>query len=405
MSLNDPQWGKRSNSGGPPDLDEIWRNVNRRINDLFGRKPGGTGEPEAPGGGPPRPRLPLSGVGILVALVIVVWLASGFYIVDEGRRGVVTRFGKYTETTLPGPRWHLPFPIETAELVDFSQVKTIEVGYRNSPKNKNEKEAQMLTDDENIIDIQFAVQYNIKSAEAYLFNVRKPDVMVTYIAQTAMGEVVGKAKMDFALYEGREQIAKSAEKLMQEMLDRYHTGIYVQKVTLQNVQPPDKVQAAFDDAVKAGQDRERQKNEGQAYANDVIPRARGTAARLQQEADGYRQRVIANAEGDASRFKQVLTEYAKAPVVTRERIYIETMQAVFGNVSKAMVEQKSGGSLLYLPLDKLIQQSGSGASTPSQAPATETAPSRPTTPEPQVSLDPGRSREALRNRERVGDSR
>jgi len=359
-----------------------------------------------PGGGPPRPRLPLSGVGILVALVIVVWLASGFYIVDEGRRGVVTRFGKYTETTLPGPRWHLPFPIESAELVDFSQVKTIEVGYRNSPKNKNEKEAQMLTDDENIIDIQFAVQYNIKSAESYLFNVRKPDIIVTYVAQTAMGEVVGKAKMDFALYEGREQIAKSAEKLMQEMLDRYHTGIYVQKVTLQNVQPPDKVQAAFDDAVKAGQDRERFRNEGQAYANDIVPRARGQASRLLEEANGYQAEVVQRAEGDASRFRQILVEYAKAPAVTRERLYLDMMQSVFGNVTKAMVEQKSGGSLLYLPLDKLIQQgAASGSSTPSQPPATETAPSRPATPEPQVSLDPGRSREALRNRERGGDSR
>src|ERR1700682_1652033 len=219
MSLNDPQWGKRGSSG-PPDLDEIWRNVNRRINELFGRK-GRTGDedPGGGGGGDNRRTLPLSGAGILVLLVLVVWLASGFYIVDEGRRGVVTRFGKYTETTQPGARWHLPYPIEEKELVDFSQVRTVEVGYRNTPKNKKENEALMLTDDENIIDIQFAVQYNLKSAEANLFNVRK-------------------AKMDFVLYEGREQIAKSAEKLMQEMLDRYQTGVYVQKVTLQSVQPP-----------------------------------------------------------------------------------------------------------------------------------------------------------------------
>jgi len=317
MSLNDPQWGKRGNSG-PPDLDEIWRNVNRKINDLFGRKAPGGGD-AGPGDGGKRPLLPLSGIGILVALVLLVWLASGFYIVDEGRRGVVTRFGKYTETTQPGPRWHLPFPMETAELVDFSQVKTIEIGYRNSPKNKVDKEALMLTDDENIIDIQFAVQYNIKSAEANLFNVRKPDQIVQFIAQTAMGEVVGKAKMDFVLYEGREQIAKSAEKLMQEMLDRYATGVYVQKVTLQSVQPPDKVQAAFDDAVKAGQDRERFRNEGQAYANDVVPRARGNAARLIEEANGYQAEVVQRAEGDASRFRQILVEYAKAPAVTRDR--------------------------------------------------------------------------------------
>src|SRR5262245_54479328 len=401
MSLNDPQWGKRG-GGGPPDLDEIWRNVNRRINDLFGRRASGGDTP--PGGGGSRPFLPLSGIGILVALVRLVWFASGFYIVDEGRRGVVTRFGKYTETTLPGPRWHLPFPVESVELVDFSQVKTIEIGYRNSPKNKVDKEALMLTDDENIIDIQFAVQYNIKSAEDYLFQVRKPDLIVAFIAQTAMGEVVGKAKMDFALYEGREQIAKSAEKLMQEMLDRYVTGIYVQKVTLQNVQPPDKVQAAFDDAVKAGQDRERFRNEGQAYANDVVPRARGNASRLLEEANGYQAEVVQKAVGDASRFKQILVEYAKAPAVTRERLYLDMMQSVVGNSSKVLVEQKGGGnSLLYLPLDKLIQQSANDAAANAGAAA---APPPPPAPEPSVSLDSStsRSRETLRSRDR-GDAR
>ena len=237
MSLNDPQWGKRGNqNGGPPDLDEIWRNVNRRMNDLFGRKR----EPQDGGeGGRPGARLPLGGAGMLVALILVIWLASGFYIVDEGRRGVVTRFGKYTETTQPGPRWHLPFPVEAVELVEFSQVKTIEVGYRNTPKNKIDKEAVMLTDDENIIDIQFAVQYNLKSAEDYVFNNRRPDQIVAYVAESAIREVVGKSKMDFALYEGREQIAKQTEQLMQQMLDRYCTGVFVQKVTLQNVQPPD----------------------------------------------------------------------------------------------------------------------------------------------------------------------
>jgi membrane protease subunit HflK len=410
MSLNDPQWGKRG-GGGPPDLDEIWRNVNRRINDLFSRRTSGSGDGGGDGGA--RPHLPLSGVGILVALVILVWLASGFYIVDEGRRGVVTRFGKFTETTQPGPRWHLPYPIETAELVDFSQVKTIEIGYRNNPKNKVDKEALMLTDDENIIDIQFAVQYNIKSAEDYLFNVRKPDLMVAFVAQTAMGEVVGKAKMDFALYEGREQIAKSAEKLMQEMLDRYRTGIYVQKVTLQNVQPPDKVQTAFDDAVKAGQDRERFRNEGQAYANDVVPRARGNASRLIEEANGYQAEVVQRAEGDASRFRQILVEYAKAPAVTRERLYLDMMQSVVGNASKIMMDQKGGNSLLYLPLDRLMQQSGAGAGAGAAAAGApvvvEAAPVRPQAsapaPEPSAAADPGRSRDALRSRERGGDAR
>jgi membrane protease subunit HflK len=407
MSLNDPQWGKRG-SGGPPDLDEIWRNVNRRINELFGRK-GGGGDPVpgGDGGGGNRAMIPLSGAGILIALVLVVWLASGFYIVDEGRRGVVTRFGKYTETTQPGARWHLPYPIEEKELADFSQVRTVEVGYRNTPKNKKENEALMLTDDENIIDIQFAVQYNLKNAEANVFNVRKPDLIVQFIAQTAMGEVVGKAKMDFVLYEGREQIAKSAEKLMQEMLDRYQTGVYVQKVTLQSVQPPDKVQAAFDDAVKAGQDRERFRNEGQAYANDVVPRARGNAARLIEEANGYQAEVIQRAEGDASRFRQIQVEYAKAPGVTRERLYLDMMQTVVGNSSKVLVDQKAGSSsLLYLPLDKLIQQSGPSAGTP--ATGGDPSAARQSTPpaaEPTVTLDPGRSREALRARDRGGDAR
>lgn len=395
MSLNDPQWGKRgSNQSGPPDLDEIWRNVNRRMSELFGRRR----EPQDGGGsdGGPGLHLPLGGVGLLVVLVVVIWLASGFYIVDEGRRGVVTRFGKYTETTQPGPRWHLPFPIEAVELVDFSQVKTIEVGYRNTPKNKIDKEAVMLTDDENIIDIQFAVQYNLKSAEDYVFNNRRPDQIVAYVAESAIREVVGKAKMDFALYEGREQIAKQTEQLMQQNLDRYGTGVFVQKVTLQNVQPPDKVQAAFDDAVKAGQDRERLKNEGQAYANDVVPRARGMAARLIEEANGYASEVVQRAEGDAERFDKVLVEYQKAPGVTRERLYLDMMQSVLGNSSKVLVDQKSS-SLLYLPLDQLVKQ----ATQPSTSPADATTPTRiPSPPDASMPLDGGtRSREALRNRE------
>jgi len=391
MSLNDPQWGKRGNNSGPPDLDEIWRNVNRRMNELFGRRR----EPQEPGGdgGGPGLKLPLGGLGLLVALVIVIWLASGFYIVDEGRRGVVTRFGKYTETTLPGPRWHLPFPVETVELVDFSQVKTIEVGYRNTPKNKIDKEAVMLTEDENIIDIQFAVQYNLKSAEDYVFNNRRPDQIVAYVAESAIREVVGKAKMDFALYEGREQIAKQTEQLMQQNLDRYGTGVFVQKVTLQNVQPPDKVQAAFDDAVKAGQDRERLKNEGQAYANDVVPRARGMAARLFEEANGYESEVVQRAQGDAERFNKILVEYKKAPGVTRERLYLDMMQSVLGNSSKVLVDQKSA-SLLYLPLDKLIQQSPATTATPDATTPTRIPPASDAMP-----LDGGRSREALRSRE------
>ena len=400
MSLNDPQWGKRGgNSGGPPDLDEIWRNVNRRLSDMFGRRGGGETPPGEPR--PPRMGLPLSGAGLLVALVLLVWLASGFYIVDEGRRGVVTRFGKFTETTLPGPRWHFPFPIEAVELVDFSQVKTIEIGYRNSPKNRVDREAVMLTEDENIIDIQFAVQYNIKNAEDYVFQNRKPDLIVAWAAESAIREVTARANMDFALYEGREQIARDTEKLLQDMLDRYRTGVLVQKVTLQNVQPPEKVQAAFDDAVKAGQDRERLKNEGQAYANDVIPRARGTAARLLEEAQGYQASVVSKAEGDAARFRSIVAEYQKAPGVTRERLYLDMMQSVLGSTSKVVVEPKSG-NLLYLPLDKLIQQGAAPSPVP-EAPAPSAAAPRASAPpaETPAALDAQRSRESLR-RERGG---
>jgi membrane protease subunit HflK len=396
MSLNDPQWGKRGGNqqSGPPDLDEIWRNVNRRMSELFGRRQS-DGDPGG-GGGRPRPGLASGGIFIIVAIVLLIWLASGFYIVDEGRRGVVTRFGRYTETTTPGPRWHLPYPIETVELVDFSQVKTIEIGYRNLPKNKVDKEATMLTDDENIIDIQFAVQYNLKSAEDWVFNNRNPAQIVAFVAESALREVVGRSAMDFALYEGRADIAKQAQQLMQQMLDRYRTGVYVQSVTLQNVLPPEKVQAAFDDAVKAGQDRERQKNEGQAYSNDVVPRARGMAARLMEEANGYNAEVVQRAEGDAARFRQILVEYQKAPGVTRDRLYIDMMQSVLGNSSKVLVDQHGGASLLNLPLDKLMQQSAaaSGAGSPDSTP---TAP-RAATPDPSVAVDPSR-RDALRNRE------
>jgi membrane protease subunit HflK len=396
MSLNDPQWGKRgsggggSGGGGPPDLDEIWRNVNRRMSDLLGRRGSNTGDS---GGGPPRRGLALGGAGLLALLVLVVWLASGFYIVDEGRRGVVTRFGKYTETTQPGPRWHLPYPVETVELVDFSQVRTLEIGYRNTPANRNAKEATMLTEDENIIDIQFAVQYNLNSAEAFVFNNRKPEEMVRFVAESAMREVVGRAKMDFALYEGREQIAAQTRDLMQKSMDRYKTGVNVQKVTLQNVQPPDKVQAAFDDAVKAAQDRVRLVNEGQAYANDVVPRARGLASRLLEEANGYGTEVTQRAEGDASRFRSILTEYVKAPAVTRDRLYLDMMQTVLGNSNKVLVDQKAaGGNLLYLPLDKLMQQ---GAPPP-----VESAPPRPVAPPEAPAADAARTREGLRSRER-----
>jgi len=390
MSLNDPGWGRRPNQG-PPDLDELLREFNRKLNSLFGRRGGGGEEP--PGGGSDVKRFG-GGAGLLLGLIVIVWLASGFYIVYEGQRGVVLRFGKYVQTTLPGPRWHLPYPIESAEVVNVDQVRTVEVGYRNNVKSKVLKESLMLTDDENIVDVQFAVQYILKSPTDFLFNSRAPDESVLQAAETAIREIVGKSSMDFVVFEGRAEVAARAHKLMQEILDRYGTGINISKVTMQNAQPPEQVQAAFDDAVKAGQDRERQKNEGQAYANDVIPKARGTASRLTAEAEGYRARVIANAEGEASRFRQVLTEYAKAPAITRERIYLETIQQVLSSTSKVLLDYKGGGNLLYLPLDKLLQQGGAAALSESQA-------AQRTLPDPMTPVDPvSRSRETLRGRDR-----
>ncbi len=394
MAWNDPQWGNKDNrkNSGPPDLDELWRRINQRLSSLFGNKDGGSGGGDglSPAGVPGGGNL----VGLLIGVLVLVWVASGFYIVDTGQRGVVLRFGKYVETTEPGPRWHLPWPVESREIVNVDQVRTVEIGYRNNVKSKVLKESLMLTDDENIIDLQFAVQYILKDPEEFLFVNRAPEDTVLQVAETAMREIVGKNKMDFVLYEGRADIAARAKVLMQEILDRYKTGISISQVTLQNIQPPEQVQAAFDDAVKAGQDRERLKNEAEAYSNDVVPRARGLASRLKEEAEGYKQSVIANAEGEASRFTQILAEYQKAPQVTRQRIYLDTMQTVMNNTSKVLVDQKGGNSLLYLPLDKLqqivSQPYSSAPEVLSQVPAT-TTPSVPTE---------SRSRDALRSRER-----
>lgn len=412
MSLNDPRWGSNQGNGddkrgennrggnqGPPDLEDLWRDFNQRLSALFGKRgPRGGGD----GGGPQLPQLSFrqfgGGIGALLLLILVVWLASGFYIVDANQRGVVLRFGRFVQTTEPGLRWRLPYPVESSEVVDLTGVRTVEVGYRGSERNKVLRESLMLTDDENIINIQFAVQYVLNSPEKYVFNNRYPDESVIQAAESAMREIVGNNKMDFVLYEGREQMAAVAHESIQKILDRYDTGILVSRVTMQNAQPPEQVQAAFDDAVKAGQDRERLRNEGEAYANDVIPRARGAASRLIEEANAYRARVVANAEGEASRFSQVLAEYKRAPEVTRERLYLETMQQVMSKTSKVMVDAKGNGNLLFMPLDKLMQAAGgaSGAHEPS-APATGTAAPAPA-PRADSSLD-SRSRE-LRDRER-----
>lgn len=301
-------------------------------------------------------------VSVLAVCAVIGWSVSGFYIVPEGQTGVVTTFGAYSKSTMPGINWHLPAPIQDVELVDVSSVRTAEIGMRGTTDRL--REALMLTDDENIVDVQFNVQYRIKpetGAKDYLFNTRAPDASVTQAAESAMREVVGRKAMDSVLFESKAEIAEAVRNSMQAMLDRYSTGIEVMSVAIQNAQPPQQVQAAFNDAVKAGQDRERQINLGEAYMNAVIPKAQGTASRLKEEAEGYKARVVETARGDADRFTSVYTEYAKAPQVTRDRIYMDAMRDIYQNVTKVYVDQKSGSNLLYLPLDKIVASTQAAA--------------------------------------------
>ncbi len=425
FSLNDPRWGRGSEDNnknqngkrpndGPPDLDQLWRDFNQRLSNLFGnRKSGGGGNGNDSGeGGGFKPDMRGAGIGaaVIAAIVAFLWLISGFFIVQEGQTGVVMTFGKYSHMTQSGFNWRWPAPIQSHEIVNVSQVRTVEIGYRGNVKNKQQQESLMLTEDENIIDIQFAVQYTLKNASDWVFNNREQDEMVKQVAETAIREVVGRSKMDFVLYEGREKVAFDTNQLMQQIVDHYKAGVQITNVTMQGVQPPEQVQASFDDAVKAGQDRERQKNEGQAYANDVIPRARGAASRLLQESEAYRSSVIANAEGEASRFKQVNAEYQKAPAVTRDRMYIDAMQKIFASTTKVMVDSKGSNNLIYLPLDKLISQTaqpsspapaGSAATTPSSVVPSSLVRTEPTPLEMQLQQD-SRMRDDRNSRDREG---
>ena len=364
---------RNANNDGPPDLDELVKDLKSKVNNVFKLKPKNTGngndsQPPSNNSGESGIIKPLP----IIIVIFLVWLATGFYIVDQGSRGIVLTFGKNTGITQPGPRWHIPYPIETVEIVNQEQVRTIEVGYRSLGEGATQqlKESLMLTGDENIIDLQFAVQYNLKSVEDFLFNNRSVESSVRGAAETAIREVVGKSDMDFVLYEGREEIAIKTKSLMQSILDLYQTGINITSVTMQNAQPPQQVQAAFDDAVKAKQDLERQKNEGQAYANDIVPKARGTASRLTAEANGYKISIENEALGNASRFDQILAEYIRAPEVTKKRLFLETQEQIMSTVSKIVIDQKGSNSLLYLPLDKIIKNSSNNSNEvvdPSQA--------------------------------------
>jgi modulator of FtsH protease HflK len=402
-SASSPGDGAILSSGrgdGPPDLDELWRDLNKKLGGLFGGKgqaPRGNGSGDS--GGPSfQPDAKSAGIGALLisGVVVLIWLGSGFFIVQEGEQAVVTSFGKYSRTEDAGFKWRMPYPFQAHETVRVTQLRSREVGKNAVVPATGLRDSSMLTQDENIIDIRFTVQYRLKDARAFLFENRDPEEAVSLAAESAVREIVGKSKIDSVLYEQRDAIAADLVTSIQNQLDRLKAGIVVVNVNVQSVQPPEQVLASFEDTLKAGQDGDRLKKEGLAYASDVIPKAQGSSARLREEAEGYKARVIAQAEGDAQRFRQVLTEYQKAPAVTRDRLYIETMQQVYSNVSKVLIDSQSNSNLLYLPLDKLLQQAG--------AVAPAVAPTAPATADPAggAGTVDSRSRDGQRGRDRDG---
>ncbi len=391
-----PPSGPRGPNQAPPDLDELWRDLSKKLGGLFGgvkgTRPDSGGYGMPPGGGQggsgqgfqPDMKSAGLGVGLIAGVVALIWLGTGFFIVQEGQQAVITQFGKYHSTVGAGFNWRLPYPIQRHELVFVTQIRSKDVGRDSIIKATGLRESAMLTEDENIVEIKFAVQYRLNDARAFLLESKNPEDAVVQAAETAVREVVGKMRMDSALADERDQIGPRVRKLMQTILDRYKVGIEVVGINLQQggVRPPEQVQASFDDVLKAGQERERAKNEAQAYANDVIPRAVGTASRLKEESEAYKARIVAQAQGDAQRFRSVLTEYQKAPQVTRDRMYLDTMQQIYSSVNKVLVDSRQGSNLLYLPLDKIMQisaasgtpgsESAGTASIPSTAPATAT---------------------------------
>jgi membrane protease subunit HflK len=349
MAWNEPgkgdkdPWGDRGNDG-PPDLDDVVRNLQRKLGGLFGG--GNSGGSNSSGDG-------TLGVGLIIIILIGVWLISGFYTQDQSESGVVLRFGEYTRTTEPGLNWHLPMPIETVEMVNVTESRTVNIGIASA-------ESLMLTQDENIIEIKVEIQYRVSDPEDYLFNVEDPSTTLKQMTESAVREVVGKRTMDEVLKFGRAEMAASASELLQKLMDDYGTGLIVTSFNFPDIQAPSQVREAFADVIKAGADKERMKNQAEAYANDILPKARGTAFRTIQEAEAYKEQVVSKAKGETSRFLQVKDEYEKAPAVTRERLYLDAMESVYSRTQKVVVDTSEGGSnVLYLPLDKLRNSSTS----------------------------------------------
>ena len=384
MAWNEPggsggkdPWGNKNNQDGPPDLDEVFKKLNEKVTSIFGGKGGRSGgDKGAAGGG--------KGIGFIAAILVVLWALSGIYIIDEGREGVVLRLGAFEPITGPGPHWYPRF-IETVEIVDVERVRSLNIGTTTH-------ESLMLTHDENIVDIQFAVQYKVSNSKDYVFNVRDPDATLRQATESAMREIVGKNSMDYVIKDGRVEVANRTKDLMQEILEFYKTGLVVTNLNMQNAQPPEQVQHAFNDAIKAREDKERLINEAEAYANDILPKARGKAARMGEEAIAYRDQVIAQANGETERFLKVLTEYKKAPSVTRDRLYLDAIESVLSRSNKVMVDVKQGNNLMYLPLDRL--QSRQGSSITSQ----DLEQLKQSLPAP-IDSTKSRNRDSLRSRE------
>ncbi len=352
----DPWGNNQGNRGnqGPPDLDEVFKNLQKKFGSLFGGNSGGKGGSSGGNAGVPGGSI---GIGLVVGILFVFWMATGFYKVEEAERGIVFQFGKHVDTTQKGLHWHLPVPIQRVEKVDVTKVYTI-------PLNST-----MLTQDENIVDIHGTVQYQIENAEKYLLNVRNPEISLSQVTESALRQSIGRSKMDYVITEGRGEIAIQVKGIIQEIVNTYQTGLTIFKVNIQSAKPPEAVKDAFDDVTQAREDEERFKNEAEAYRNEVLPKARGASARLREEAEAYRNEVIARAEGEAERFTQLLKEYKKAPKITRDRLYLDMMESVLSNSSKVMVDVQGGNNLLYLPLDKLMDRQTSGITSQQKASA------------------------------------
>jgi len=346
MAWNDPErnrnpWGNRPDRGAA-DLDEALRNLQRRLAGMFGgRGSGGEGGGAGRDGGAAMRGF---GAGTVALVLVAVWAATGLYKVDAAERAVVTRFGRYAATTEPGLRWHMPWPIEARQIVNVESVESFS------------DQTLMLTSDENLVNIDIAVQYRRAEAKAYAFNVREPEATLGEVSESAIREIIGRSRLDFVLEEGRQEIAARTKELIQRTLDSYQTGIEVTSVNLQGVAVPEQVQTAQRDAIKAREDKERLALEAQAYANDILPKAKGSAARQMEDSQAYKARIVADAEGEAERFSKLLAAYERAPGVTRQRLYYETIEEVLGNTNKVLVDTKGTGNMIYLPLDKLTER-------------------------------------------------